>query len=114
MTRGVHHCTHLSVGDFTSGRWGESVVSTVGDSTSGQSRSESFVNGDSSDASLEFVVDDSLSLEGGRGIERQLRVQICSLLCSLVRAASLYVMGNLDILNKTGTAVNKVKSLLKS
>ena len=70
------------------------VVGTVGDSTSGQSRSESVINGDSSDALSESVGDSSL-LGGGREIEMQFRVLICNLPCSLVKAASLYVIGNL-------------------
>ena len=40
-------------------------------------------------------VGDSLLPEGGRGIEMQFRVWICGLPCSSVKAASLYMMGNL-------------------
>ena len=37
----------------------------------------------------------TLNCLGGRGTEIQLRVQICCIPCSLVKAASLYVMVNL-------------------
>ena len=39
--------------------------------------------------------DDSLSLEGGRGMEMLLNVFTCGLSCSWLMAASLYAMGNL-------------------
>ena len=70
------------------------IISLVGDSTLGQLRSETINDGDSFSMSLESDGDSS-SLEVVRGIKVQFRVWICGLPCSQVKAASLYVIGNL-------------------
>ena len=74
-------------GDFSSGLRGELVsalvVGVVGDSASMALRSES--DGDSS------------SVEGGKGMEMLLSVFTWVLPCSQLKAASLYVMGNLGL-----------------
>ena len=83
-----------TAGDSAFGWVGLELVSVIiNDSLDVQS--ELGVIGDTSTALSESVVGASSSLSRGRGIKMLLRVQICGLPWSFIKAASLYVMGNL-------------------